>query len=88
MLRRDVGAAQVGLELVKRRFDFPALVIESREFCSGLALVVQNGGGEGNPDGPTGVRVEMQGRAFVPEPSGLVLAFLGLMPLLLLRRTK
>ena len=44
-----------------------------------LQFVLNNGGGEGNPDGPTGVRVEMTGSALVPEPSTAVLAGLGVL---------
>jgi len=53
-----------------------------------LQFVIQNGGGEENPDGPTGVRVEMEGRAFVPEPTSVALAWLGLLGLLSLRRRR
>jgi hypothetical protein len=45
-----------------------------------LEFVVNNGGGEDPPDGPTGVRVEMTGTAvLVPEPSTLALCGLAML---------
>src|SRR5260370_8582790 len=40
----DLGAAQVGLELVQRGFDFPSLVIEGGQFVGRGLVVIQNGG--------------------------------------------
>jgi len=40
----DLGAPQVGFQLVQRRLDFPALVIECRQFFRGSQSGIQNRG--------------------------------------------
>src|SRR5260370_14461836 len=44
--KHDLGAAQVGLELVQRGFDFPPLVIEGCQFVGRGFVVIQKGGDE------------------------------------------
>lgn len=40
----DPGAAQVGLEFVERRLDFPALMVEGGQLCRRGRRVIQDGG--------------------------------------------